>query len=64
MTDKTARHYSVLAYTTVGDEDVELTMSTSATLQAALEYRDLHGLTAVDAEVWVTFTDGTIEQVA
>lgn len=64
MTKRTAQHYTVLAYTTVGDEDVELTMSTSATLQDALEYRDLHGLTAVDAEVWVTFADGTSEQVA
>lgn len=56
---KTASHYSVM-----GDDPIHgfITLDVSESMQDVLEYRDLHRLT--DAEVWVTFTDGSSERVA
>ena len=59
---KTASHYVVFCYSGIGTDALDLKMHDADTIQDALEYRDIHGLT--DAEVWVAFTDGTSEQVA
>ena len=59
-TAKTASHYIVMGH----DRKAEafITLDVSETMQDALEYRDLHGLT--DGEVWVAYTDGTSDRVA
>ena len=56
---KTASHYSVM-----GNDPIHgfITLDVSESMQDALEYRDIHGLT--DAEVWVVFTDASSQQVA
>lgn len=57
METKTASHYKVVAKTPVG----WVALDVSESLQEALEYRDLNGLS--EAKVLVVFTDGTDKEV-
>jgi hypothetical protein len=58
-TTKTTSHYSVM-----GTHPIHgfITLDVTERFEDALTYRTIHSLT--DAEVWVTFTDGSSEQVA
>ena len=54
---KTASHYEVVS-------GPGIVLSIDETLQDALDYYDLHGLTPATSKVWVVFADGSSEQVA